>query len=75
MTGIPDDLPLFLSYGGADGLSDANDVRLLLDDLKSHHEDKLVVQFIKNYAHAGFTFGAIAKQVVYEPLTAFFKRR
>lgn len=75
MTGILNDLPLFVSHGGEDGLSDARDVRLLLDNLKNHHQDKLVVHFIKKYAHAEFTFGANAKQVVYEPLVDFFKRQ
>lgn len=48
MTGIPDDFPLFLSYGGQDALSDAKDVQLLLDNLKDHNGDKLVVQYIKD---------------------------
>ena len=48
MTGIPNDLPLFLSYGGQDALSDAKDVQLLLDNLKDHNGDKLVVQYIKD---------------------------
>uniref|UniRef100_A0A6N2MTI5 Uncharacterized protein n=1 Tax=Salix viminalis TaxID=40686 RepID=A0A6N2MTI5_SALVM len=34
MRSIPNDLPLFLSYGGADALSDMNDVQLLLDSLE-----------------------------------------
>ncbi|MCL7022633.1 hypothetical protein MKW94_023011 [Papaver nudicaule] len=54
MTSLPNDLPLFLSYGGADALSDANDVHLLLANLKDHSRDKLVVQYQENYAHADF---------------------
>ncbi|KAI3969693.1 hypothetical protein MKX01_020254 [Papaver californicum] len=38
MTSIPNDLPLFLSYGGADALSDVNDVQLLLANLKDHNK-------------------------------------
>lgn len=73
MASIPNDFPLFLSYGGADALSDVNDVQLLLDNLKDHDGDKLVVQFREDYAHADFVMGENAKQVVYDPLIAFFK--
>ncbi|XP_059663907.1 triacylglycerol lipase 2-like [Cornus florida] len=73
MTNIPNDLPLFLSYGGADALSDVNDVKLLLDNLKDHEGDKLVVHYTDNYAHADYVMGANAKQAVYDPLMAFFK--
>ena len=73
MTSIPNDLPLFLSYGGADALSDVNDVKHLLDALKDHDGDKLVLQYKDDYAHADFVMGINARQVVYDPLMAFFK--
>ncbi|CAK9184075.1 unnamed protein product [Ilex paraguariensis] len=73
MKSIPNDLSLFLSYGGADALSDVNDVQLLLDNLKDHDGDKLVVQYIENYAHADYVMGVNARQAVYDPLMAFFK--
>ncbi|KAF3443385.1 hypothetical protein FNV43_RR13067 [Rhamnella rubrinervis] len=73
MTGIPNDIPLFLSYGGADALSDVKDVHLLLDSLKNHHGDKLVVQYREDYAHADYVMAENAKQVVYDPLIAFLK--
>ncbi|MCD9641602.1 hypothetical protein HAX54_027900 [Datura stramonium] len=41
LTNIPRDLPLFLSYGGQDALSDVQDVETLLDYLKYHDVDKL----------------------------------
>ncbi|KAL5581772.1 hypothetical protein UlMin_014214 [Ulmus minor] len=71
---IPIDLPLFLSYGGKDTLSDPNDVQRLLGDLKNHDKDKLVTQFIENYAHMDFVIGVNANTVVYEPLIAFFQQ-
>ncbi|MFS7995287.1 putative triacylglycerol lipase [Helianthus anomalus] len=71
---IPKNVPLFLSHGGADSLSDVNDVNHLLRTLKHHDQDKIVVQFVKGYAHADFVMGTNARQVVYEPLMAFFKR-
>ena len=73
MASIPNDLSLFLGYGGADALSDVNDVQLLLEDLKDHEEDKLVVQYTVNYAHADYVMADNAKQVVYDPLMDFFK--
>ncbi|KAH7576679.1 hypothetical protein JRO89_XS01G0130300 [Xanthoceras sorbifolium] len=73
MTNIPNDFPLLLSYGGKDYLSDVNDVQILLDNIKDHHSDKLVVQYREDYAHADFVFGVDAKQVVYDPMMAFFK--
>jgi lysosomal acid lipase/cholesteryl ester hydrolase len=73
MTSIPNDLPLFLSYGGADALSDVKDVKLLLDSLKDHDGDKLVIQYRDDYAHADYVMGENAKQLVYDPLMAFFR--
>lgn len=73
MTSIPNDFPLFLSYGGADALADVKDVKLLLNSLKDHDGDKLVVQYRDDYAHADYVMGENAKQVVYDPLMAFFR--
>ncbi|XP_077228096.1 triacylglycerol lipase 2-like [Tasmannia lanceolata] len=74
MSNIPNNLPLFLSYGGQDALSDVRDVELLLDNLKFHDGDKLTVQFIKDYAHADFVMGVSAKKIVYDAVIAFFNR-
>ena len=73
MTRLPNDLPLFVSYGGADALSDVKDVQLLLESLKDHDADKLVVQYRNDYAHADYVMAQNAKQDVYEPLISFFK--
>ncbi|KAL6287271.1 hypothetical protein ACE6H2_011661 [Prunus campanulata] len=73
MTNIPKNVPLFLSYGLRDKLSDANDVGLLLDNLKDHDKDKLVVQCREEYAHLDFIISMNANQVVYDPLMAFFR--
>ncbi|CAL9127982.1 unnamed protein product [Musa textilis] len=72
MPNIPHHLPLLLSYGGGDMLSDVKDVQLLLNDLSNHDADKLVVQLVKEYAHLDFVMGVNAKQVVYDGLIAFF---
>lgn len=74
LTSIVNNLPLFLSYGGKDRLSDVRDVHILLDNLGGHVDNKLEVQFIKDYAHLDFVRGVNANQVVYGPLLDFFKR-
>ncbi|KAE9599544.1 putative triacylglycerol lipase [Lupinus albus] len=71
---IPHDIPLFLSYGGIDALSDVPDVRILLDILKFHDPDKLTVQFIKEYAHIDFIMAINAKDIVFKDVLSFFKR-
>ncbi|KAI4331033.1 hypothetical protein MLD38_029262 [Melastoma candidum] len=71
MANVPRNLPLFLSYGGADALSDPDDVRQLLDQLKDRNRDKLAVVYREDYAHADFVMAENAKEVVYDPLMAF----
>jgi dienelactone hydrolase len=71
MASMPKNVPLFLSYGGRDALSDVNDVKALLTDLKDHDKDKLVEQYVEEYAHMDFIMGGNAKQKVYDPLLAF----
>ncbi|KAL5715975.1 sterol esterase [Ranunculus cassubicifolius] len=73
ITDIPTDFPLFLSYGGADAISNTKDVKLLLSDLTNHDADKLVIQYREDYAHADFVMAVDAKQTIYDPLIAFFK--
>nr|XP_043626030.1 triacylglycerol lipase 2-like [Erigeron canadensis] len=72
MANIPKNVPLFLSHGGADALSDVEDVKHLLRTLKDHDRNKIVVQYTSGYAHADFVMATNARQVVYEPLMAFF---
>ncbi|CAL0323012.1 unnamed protein product [Lupinus luteus] len=74
LTNIPHDLPLFLSYGGKDSLSDIPDIQRLLDDLKFHDIDKLSVQFIKEYAHVDPIMAINAKDIVYKDVLSFFSR-
>ena len=73
LTRIPKDIPLFLGYGQNDTLSDVKDVHLLLDDLKNHQKDKLVVQYRDGYGHFDFVMAVNAKSIVYDPLMAFFR--
>ncbi|BFG26028.1 hypothetical protein CerSpe_123010 [Prunus speciosa] len=73
MANIPKDVPLFFRYGGRDSIADINDVGILLDKLRDHDRDKLVVQYREEYAHADFIMSVNANQVVYGPLLAFFR--
>ncbi|KAM5580490.1 triacylglycerol lipase 2-like [Rosa sericea] len=74
MANIQKDIPLFVSYGGRDALSDVNDVKHLLNDLNDHDKDKLVEQYIEEYAHYDFIMGGNVRQKVYDPLLAFFRQ-
>lgn len=65
MSSIPPNVPLFLSNGGQDLLSDVKDVQTLLHSLDDHQSHKLVVHFTPDYAHARYVFAVNAKQVVW----------
>ncbi|CAH9089575.1 unnamed protein product [Cuscuta epithymum] len=72
LTNIPLDIPIFISYGGQDALSDVKDVENLLDYLKSHNIFKMHVLYIQEYAHADFILGITAKDLVYNKIIGFF---
>ncbi|CAK8533110.1 unnamed protein product [Lathyrus sativus] len=73
---IPNNIPIFMSYGGKDALSDVADVQKLLNDhFQNHDKDKLSVQFIENYAHGDYMFATNAHELVYNNVTSFFKRK
>ncbi|CAJ2668479.1 unnamed protein product [Trifolium pratense] len=73
MAKIPSEFPLFLGVGGQDILSDVQDVNLLLNDLNNHDPNKLVELIKEDYAHLDFGVDVNAKQVIYDPMIAFFK--
>ncbi|XP_047159370.1 triacylglycerol lipase 2-like [Vigna umbellata] len=73
MTAIPNEFPLFVTYGGQDLLSDVNDVQVLLNDLQHHDGNKLVVLFKEDYAHLDFVRAVNANQIIYDPIIAFYK--
>ncbi|KAL6135899.1 hypothetical protein ACLB2K_068124 [Fragaria x ananassa] len=72
---IPTSMPMFISYGGQDALSDELDVLRLLEHLKYHDKGKLVVDFIHEYAHADFVMGINAKDLVYNKVISFMKQQ
>ncbi|XP_047313424.1 triacylglycerol lipase 2-like isoform X2 [Impatiens glandulifera] len=72
MVGIAGKLPLLISYGGKDALSDSIDVGMLIQMLqKGGH--KMVVQLNVDYGHADYVMGVNARQDVYDPLISFFR--
>ncbi|VFQ73503.1 unnamed protein product [Cuscuta campestris] len=69
---IPKNLPVFISYGGADQMADTADVKVLLGELKpALNTDMLRVQYVPNYAHYDFIMGLNANHLVYTQLIAF----
>ncbi|CAN0881345.1 Triacylglycerol lipase 2 [Linum grandiflorum] len=74
MAKIPTDLPIFLTYGGTDGITSEKDVQILLGTMNNHDGDNIVTQFVDNYAHADYVMAYNARQKVYEPLLAFLKQ-
>lgn len=75
MSSVPNDVPLFLSYGGRDGLSDSSDVRLLIAALDSSGRgDDLMVRFVQDYGHADFVMSTDAKHDVYDAVIEVFRR-
>ncbi|KAK8710295.1 hypothetical protein V6N13_145627 [Hibiscus sabdariffa] len=75
ISNIPRDLPIFISHGGLDPLSDVEDVGLLLDLLKLHDVSKLSVQFLKSYAHLDFIMAVNANGFVYNQIVQFFRNQ
>ncbi|WJX38825.1 hypothetical protein P8452_26445 [Trifolium repens] len=72
MTKIPSEFPLFLGVGGKDILANIQNVKLLLNDLNNHDPNKLKVLCKDDYAHLDFGVAVNAKQVIYDPMIAFF---
>ncbi|KAL6533475.1 hypothetical protein OROMI_027587 [Orobanche minor] len=72
---IPSDFPLFISYGGQDAMADVKDVGILLDILRStHDEDKMEVRYIEEYAHVDFIMAVNANGRVYNHIVDFFRK-
>ncbi|XP_073025265.1 triacylglycerol lipase 2-like [Primulina eburnea] len=72
MTQIPNDMPLLLSYGGKDLISDVKDVQTLIDELGDRDPSNLALVYREKYSHLDFVHAINAKQVVYNPIMDFF---
>ncbi|KAL5080615.1 hypothetical protein RYX36_009036 [Vicia faba] len=76
LSNIPNDIPIFMSYGGHDALSDPVDVNKLLSiHFQNHDKGKLSVQFIEEYAHADYMMAENANELVYKNVSSFFKQK
>ncbi|KAL3849017.1 hypothetical protein ACJIZ3_010899 [Penstemon smallii] len=64
MKNIPSNIPLYLAYGGADALSDKEDVKLLIQSLQDHELDKIVLEYTEDYAHADYVMAVNVKENV-----------
>ncbi|KAK4492823.1 hypothetical protein RD792_000148 [Penstemon davidsonii] len=73
MKNIPSNIPLYLAYGGADALSDKEDVKLLIQSLQDHELDKMVLEYREDYAHADYVMAVNVKENVYDSLMAFLR--
>ncbi|CAK8533113.1 unnamed protein product [Lathyrus sativus] len=76
LSNIPNNIPIFMSYGGKDALSDVADVQRLLSlHFQNHDKAKLNVQFIHEYAHFDYMMGVNANDLVYKHVASFFKQK
>lgn len=67
MTRIPDEFPIFLSYGGLDRLSEVTSEHVLLNQLQNHDPNKVVVLFREDYAQIDFFFVLVSKKLFMIP--------
>ncbi|KAF3796589.1 Triacylglycerol lipase 2 [Nymphaea thermarum] len=68
---VPVDVPLFISRGEADALTDVQDFNSLVSSLGNHQQSKLTVHSIPEYAHADFLMGSNTGEMLHPPLIAF----
>lgn len=73
MTRIPNEFPIFLSYGGLDRLSEVTSEHVLLNHLQNHDPNKVVVLFREDYAQIDFFFCVSVKKIIYDPMLALFQ--
>ncbi|EEF43592.1 triacylglycerol lipase 1 [Ricinus communis] len=66
---IPKSLPLWMGYGGYDGLADVKDVEHTLEDLQS----KPQLLYLENYGHIDFLLSERAKEDVFNHMIGFFR--
>ncbi|CAN0878880.1 Triacylglycerol lipase 1 [Linum grandiflorum] len=65
---IPDSLPLWMGYGGLDGLADIDDMQHTLKELLCKTE----LLYLENYGHIDFLLSVRGKEDVYDHIIKFF---
>jgi lysosomal acid lipase/cholesteryl ester hydrolase len=68
---IPASLPMWMGYGGTDGLADVTDVEHTLAELPSSPE----LLYLEDYGHIDFVLGSSAKEDVYKHMIQFFRAK
>lgn len=66
---IPKSLPVWMGYGGSDGLADLKDIQHTLQELPMEPE----LLFIKDYGHLDFVLSIRGKEEVYDKMIAFLR--
>lgn len=66
---IPEDLPIFIAYGGQDALAAQEDVEQLIGELKGNPR----TLYLKDYGHVDFILSVSALEDVYQPILKFFQ--
>ncbi|KAL9272770.1 Triacylglycerol lipase 1-like protein [Drosera capensis] len=66
---IPESLPIWMGYGGSDGLADLTDFQRTLKELRCKPE----LLYLENYGHIDFVLGTNAKEDVYDHMIRFFR--
>jgi lysosomal acid lipase/cholesteryl ester hydrolase len=66
---IPKRLPLWISYGGNDGLADEKDVQRTLKELQCKPE----LLYLENYGHIDFVLSTSAKEDIYNHMIGFLR--
>lgn len=66
---IPSSLPLWIGYGGSDGLADPTDVQHTLSELQSKPE----LLYLENYGHIDYVMSTTAKEDVFDHMISFFR--
>ncbi|CAN6477773.1 unnamed protein product [Victoria cruziana] len=71
LSSLPADVPLFISRGGADALTDVKDFNSLVSSLGNQPQRMLTFHPLPEYAHADFVMGSNAGEKLHRPLISF----
>lgn len=69
---IPASLPMWIAYGGNDGLSVRSDVEQALQELQQAKRETMTL-YLEDYGHMDFLLSSEAKTDVYNNLISFLK--
>jgi hypothetical protein len=67
-------LPTLPQLPQAGVLANPADMHLLLNDLRGHDPNKLMEQYLEQFAHIDFVMGVCARDYIYKDVIAFINR-